>query len=167
MVNRLILIMALICSVISADSLIVNLGAKSDHLIKGEFNEENHNWLGLGYRFIEEDKYSVQVEGVSFVNSYYDDTKFVALTGVYTPIKWKDIKLGISGSIGYQEGYYVTSQGTVHPSRAKRLGMSNTSILVLYTLYAELDNLVVNYTYIPESVQAITFGFKVIEWGDK
>jgi hypothetical protein len=149
---------------LSANSLIVNVGAKSDHLVKGEFNESNHNWLGLGYRFIEKDKYSVQIETVKFVNSYYEPTKFVALTGIYTPIKIGDVKLGVSLSTGWQDGYYVNHKGTHHPKIAKELGLDNSSLLFLYSLYAEVDNIVINYTYIPNSVQACTVGFKAIEW---
>ena len=162
-----IILVSIMAIALLAQSLIVDIGARSDHLIEGDFNEKNHNWLGLAYRFVEEDKYSVELKGVSFVNSYYDDTEFYALTGIYTPIKYKDIKLGISGSIGYQKGYYVNQEGTVHPSNAKRLGISNESILVLYSIYGELDNIVINYVYIPDSVQAISFGFKAIEWGGK
>ena len=159
-----LLVVTLSIGLAKADSILVGIGAKSDHLIEGEFNEENHNWLGLAYRFIEEDKYSVQFEGVSFVNSYYEPTKFVAITGIYTPIKWRDVKLGITGSIGYQKGYYVNREGTVHPSNAKRLGMSNESVLILYSIYAEIDNIVLNYVYIPDSVSAVSIGFKAIEW---
>jgi hypothetical protein len=159
-----LLSMLIISSTSKADALIVDIGAKSDHLIEGDFNEKNHNWVGVGYRFIEKEEYSVQVKGVSFVNSYYEPTKFVAVTGIYTPIVWKDIKLGITGSVGWQEGYYINKEGTVHPNKAKTLGLSNKSVLVLYSLYGELDNIIVNYTYIPESVQAITIGVKAIEW---
>jgi hypothetical protein len=160
-------ILWLICSFgavsVQADAIILDIGAKSNHLIKGDFNEE-HNWYGIGYRFVEKDDYSIQVKGAQFINSYNDNTKFLALTGIYTPIQIYKVKIGISGSIGYQDGYYVNKEGTVHSSNAKRLGIGDKSILVLYSLYGELDNLLFNYTYIPGSVEAITFGMKVIEW---
>jgi len=147
-----------------ADSLIGYYGAKSNHLVEGKFNETNHNWKGLGYRFVENDKYSVQGDYVEFINSYYEPTKFIAITGIYTPLTYKSWKLGLSGSIGYQEGYYVSKEGAMNPTTGKRLGIDNRSILLLYSFYAELDNIIINYTYIPDSVEAISFGFKAMEW---
>lgn len=156
-----LLILSLMLGVsLIADSLILDIGAKSNHLIKGSFNEQ-HEWKGIGYRFIGEDSYNVQGKYVEFTNSYSDDTKFIAVTGIYTPINYKGLKLGVSGSLGYQRGYYVSKQGTHYPSDAKRLGISNKSILVLYSLYGEYSNIIVNYTYIPNSVQACTLGIKI------
>ena len=161
---KYILVLALVFSSLFSNSLILDIGANSNHLVKGNFNEK-HSWKGIGYRFIEKDKYSVQVKYVSFVNSYFDDTEFLAIQGIYTPFVYKKVKLGISGSIGGQKGYYVTRKdGTVNPSSAKRLGIENKSILILYSLYAEFDNVVFNYTYIPGSVEAMTIGFKAVEW---
>ena len=42
------------------DNVIITLGAKSDHLVEGNFNEREHNWFGIDYRFIENEDYSVQ-----------------------------------------------------------------------------------------------------------
>ncbi len=161
-------ILAVLCTVgvstdLQADAIIVDLGAESKHLIEGDFNEK-HSWVGVGYRFIERDKYSVQVKYVDFVNSYADSTQFAAITGIYTPIKYKGIKLGLAGSIGYQKGYFVDSTGTYTASQGEKLGLDNRSILLLYSFYAELDNLIINYTYIPNAVKAVTVGVKVVEW---
>ena len=160
--KRLLLI-GLLSIGLFADSINIDVGAKSDHLIEGDFNEE-HSWKGIGYRFIENDKYCTQIEYANFINSYNDATEFIALTGIYAPFKYKGVRFGISGSIGYQRGYYVNLGVTVHPDRAKRLGIGNESILILYSIYGELDNLVLNYTYIPNSVEAIRVGFKAVEW---
>ena len=154
---------SLLFSFCLADSINIDFGAKSNHIAKGEFNED-HNWLGLSYRFIEEDKYSLQVEGVKFINSYNTPTKFIAVTGIYTPLKYKDIKFGISGSVGYQKGYCVSLKGTKNCSEQELKDGSNKSLLFLYGLYAELDNFFLTYTYIPNSVEAVRFGFKALEW---
>lgn len=138
-----------------ADSVNVKVGSKVDHIAKGEWNEDN-KLLGIEYQHND----SVILEYSEFVNSYGKDTKFTMVSLQYLPLEYKKAKIGAGISLGYQEGYCHKGFAT---TRCKD-GMEDTSPLALYYATTEIDNFIIRYTYIPNSVEIMTFAFKAIEW---
>ena len=154
----LVMAVALVYDDCFADSINIKAGSKVSHIAKGEWNEDNR-LLGIEYQLND----NFIVEHSRFINSYGRPTQFTMVTGQYLPLEYKDFKIGAGLSVGHQDGYCRKGWRT----RQCKDGMDDTSFIALPFLVAEIDNFIIRYTYIPNSVEIMTFGFKAVEWGDK
>lgn len=96
----------LILSVLNskADSINVSVGVGSKHFLPYELNEKNGG-IGVGYEYNYNKDIAINLDYLRFVNSYSRDTTFIGLTTNYTPLYYKDYKLGIFGGIVHNDGY--------------------------------------------------------------
>lgn len=140
-----------------ASSINIKAGSKVSHITQGNWNEDNR-LFGIEYQFND----NIIIEHSEFINSYSKPTKFDMVTLQYHPINYEKVKIGGGVSFGRQEGYCTKGWDTV---RCKD-GMSDVSPIVIPFIGAEIDNFIVRYTYIPNSVEIFSFGFKAIEWGE-
>jgi hypothetical protein len=150
------ILMALVFALnVRADSINIKAGSKVNHIAKGEWNEDNR-LIGVEYQFND----NIIIEHSEFINSYSKPTQFDMVTLQYHPINYEKVKIGGGISFGRQEGYCTKGWDTL---RCKD-GMSDVSPIILPFIGAELDNFIVRYTYIPNSVEIFTFGFKAVEF---
>ncbi len=154
MYKKLLLILAF-CTIVFADSIALDFYAKSKHQ-KSDLNQK-HGWLGFNYRFIETKNYKVQIEYANFKNSFADRTQIATLTGIYTPINYKDFSLGFALATGIQKGYCTLKKEC-------KKGQDNKSFIALPYLYAQYQKMQVSLLYVPKEVTAIRIGFKVLEF---
>jgi hypothetical protein len=152
--KKLLWIFAL-STLLFANSINIKAGSKVSHIAQGEWNEDN-KLIGIEYQHND----NFIVEYSEFVNSYGKDTKFAMFTGQYLPLNYNKFNFGAGLSAGYQDGYCHKDWQT----RQCKNGMDDTSLIVLPFLTAEFDNFIIRYTYIPNAVEIMTFGFKAIEW---
>ena len=151
----ILIVIGLSISYLKADSINIKAGSKVSHIAKGEWNEDNR-LLGVEYQLND----NFIVEHSRFINSYGRPTQFTLVTGQYLPLEYKEFKIGAGVSIGHQDGYCHKDWGT----RQCKDGMDDTSFIALPFLVAEIDNFIIRYTYIPNCVEIMTFGFKAVEW---
>lgn len=153
-----LIIVGLASAYLKADSINIKAGSKVHHIAKGEWNEDNR-LVGIEYQFND----NLIIEHSSFINSYGKPTQFTMVTGQYLPLEYKEFKIGAGLSVGYQDGYCHKNFDTI---RCENDTMDDTSFIALPFLVAEIDNFIIRYTYIPNSIEIMTFGFKAIEWGE-
>jgi hypothetical protein len=153
-----VLVVVGLCSAyLKADSINIKAGSKVSHMAKGEWNEDNR-LFGLEYQFND----NFIFEHSRFINSYGKPTQFTMVTGQYLPLQYKELNIGAGVSVGHQDGYCHKNFNT----RQCKQGMDDTSLIALPYFIIEIDNFIIRYTYIPNSVEIMTFGFKAFEWGD-
>lgn len=161
MKNMLFILLVLVVSIRSlfADYLSIDIGSTAKHAEElGTLNEDNH-WKGIGVHK-EFDKYSIGVEYSDFINSYDDYTQFFTVTGTWTPLSYRDIAIGTQFSVGYQRGYEAKG---VFMGRCDE-GDKCESMLVIPSFYAELGNIYLSITGVPNALVATRFGVKAVEW---
>lgn len=156
---KVVVCVLVLCSYLFANSISVEFIGESKHNRKG-FNED-HNLISVSYRYYESDYIMSDVKFIKIDNSYNDKTYALANTFIYTPIKNEIITAGIAMNIGFQNGYYVDNWKTMSSDKASKLGIDNTSLLILPTLYLEMfDVWVINLVYIPDEMKGVSMGLK-------
>lgn len=145
-----------------ADSINVTAGVGSKHFLPYELNEQNGG-IGIGYEYNYNEDIAINADYIKFTNSYNKPTQFTGLTINYTPIRYKELKLG--GFIGtvYNDGYcgfYDVCKDD----------MSDTGFLPIGGAVVQIDNFIVKGMTLPseklDSIDAVVWlvQFKAVEF---
>jgi len=154
---KLFFILSLLSLVVYADKLSLDLYAISHHL-KAKNRNENHQWRGISYTFLEKENYQLKLEYSNFINSFYNKTQIIALTDTYMIYK---NYFGLSGSIGYQKGYKMDDFGSIGKDTKNK---DDKSFIFLYYFYFQFKKVYITYTYVSKSVEALRVGMIVLSW---
>jgi len=144
------------------DSINVTAGVGSKHFLPFDLNEKNGG-IGIGYQYDIREDLSINLDYLSFVNSYNRDTNFIGLTANYMPLYYNDYKLGIFTGVVHNDGYCKFYD-------VCRNNEPTTDYLPIGGLMIQLDNLVVKGMALPNTktnkIDAVVWmvQFKAIEW---
>ena len=138
-----LVVVGLSSSYLKADSINVTAGVGSKHFLPFDLNEKNGG-IGIGYEHNFNEDVAINLDYLSFINSYNKDTNFIGLTGSYTPFNYNDYKFGVFGGIVHNDGYckfYNVCQK----------GEDTTDFLPIGGLMVQLDNLIIKGMALPNT----------------
>lgn len=128
---------------LQADSIKATVGVGSKHYLPYKLNEDNGG-VGIGYEYNIKDNLDLNIDYISFINSYKKNTQFAGLTLDYKPFEYRKVKIGYFGGVVRNKGYCGFYD-------ACKKGMKDTSILPLTGTVFELDNLILKAMVLPNS----------------